>query len=128
VKFTASGQIGRHISLGGFFWMQSGTPYQRTYVFRDVETTGRTIRIFAEERGARRTPTQTNLDLRGEGRFMLGRATVRVAVDIFNIFNSGTVTSVETEDDPFSDEENAFEVTRGLRFPRNIRLGFIVNF
>lgn len=128
VKFTASGRIGRHISVGGFFWMQSGTPYQRTYVFREVETVGRTIRIFAEERGARRLPTQTNLDLRAEGRFTVGRATVRVALDVFNIFNSGTVTNVETEDDPFSDEDNAFETVRDIRFPRNLRLGFIVNF
>jgi hypothetical protein len=128
IKVTASGQIGRHISVGGFFWMQSGTPYQRTYVFRDVEVTGRTVRIFAEERGARRLPNQSNLDLRAEGRFRIGRATARVALDIFNIFNSGTVTSVETEDDPFSDEENAFESVRDIRFPRNIRLGFIVNF
>jgi hypothetical protein len=84
--------------------MQSGTPYQRTYVFRDVEVTGRTVRIFAEERGARRLPNQANLDLRAEGRFRIGRATARVAVDIFNIFNSGTVTGVQTTDDPFADE------------------------
>ncbi len=128
LKVTASGQIGSHFLVGGYFWMQSGTPYQRTYVFRDVETTGRTIRIFAEERGARRLETQTNLDLRAEGRFRVGRAMLRVAFDVFNVFNSSTATQVETEDDPFSDADNAFEVVRSIRFPRNFRLGFIVDF
>jgi len=128
VKVTASGRIGQYISVGGFFWMQSGTPYQRTYVFRDVEVTGRTVRIFAEERGARRLPMQSNLDLRAEGRFRLGRATVRVAVDLFNIFNASTATRVRDVDDPFGSEDRAFGVIRDIRFPRNVRLGFIVNF
>lgn len=128
LKVTGSGRIGRHISVGGFFWAQSGAPYQRTYVFRDVDVTGRTIRIFAEKRGARRLPTQANLDLRAEGRFELGRATIRIALDLFNVFNSGTVTRVRTTDDPFAGETNAFESVRDIRFPRNVRLGFIVNF
>ncbi len=53
---------------------------------------------------------------------------LRVAFDVFNVFNSSTATQVETEDDPFSDADNAFEVVRSIRFPRNFRLGFIVDF
>ena len=129
IKATGSARIGKHIAVGGFFWIQSGMPYQRTYVFRDVDVTGRAVRIFAEPRGARRTPMQANLDLRVEGRYPLGRAQVRVMADVFNVFNDGTVSRVRTEDDPFnSNPSRAFGAIRNLRFPRNIRLGFIVNF
>ena len=129
IKATGSARIGSHIAVGGFFWIQSGMPYQRSLRFRNVDFTGRNRGVFVEPRGSRRTPTQVNLDLRVEGRYPIGRAQLRVMADVFNVFNSGTITRVRTEDDPFNDNpSNAFGATRNLRFPRNIRLGFIVNF
>ncbi len=128
IKATGSARIGSHIAVGGFFWLQSGNSYAREYTFRDVESNTRDFEIFAEPRGSRRTPTQANLDLRAEARYRVGGSQLRVMADIFNVFNSNTVTNVENEDDPFSDADNAFEVVRDIRFPRNVRLGFILNF
>ena len=129
IKLTGSARIGSHIAVGGFFWVQSGMSYAREYVFRDVDSNTRPFQIFAEPRGSRRTETQANLDLRAEARYRIGRAQVRVMADIFNVLNSGAVSRVRTEDDPFnSNPERAFGAVRDIRFPRNIRLGFIVNF
>jgi hypothetical protein len=76
------------------------------------------IRIFVESAGSRRLPSQTLLDLRVEKQLSFFGGQFRFAVDMFNVFNSAFVTSVEArvESPNFGKE---IEFTE----PRRIRLG-----
>jgi outer membrane receptor protein involved in Fe transport len=74
--------------------------------------------IYVEPRGSRRLDPRHNLDLRFEKEFGISRGQLRFTADIFNAFNSGYVTDLETRFDLSN-----FERPVSLTGPRAIRLG-----
>jgi len=88
------------------------------------------VTIFAEPRGSRRYADQMNLDLRLEKTVTFAdRYRVGLMMDIFNVFNSNTITSWGTiagsnwnPDDPTAVGPDGHNVY-GLVNPRAIRLG-----
>ncbi len=76
------------------------------------------VRIFVEPRGSRRLDDRHNLDFRLEKEFPVSKGQLRFTADIFNLFNSGYVTDVETRFDTSS-----FEQPLSLTGPRAVRLG-----
>ena len=132
IKFLGSVILPYEINFGWFYLGHSGFPYQRNYIFRQgISEAGEVelvddIERFIEPRASRRLPWANNVDLRAEKAFTFGgRYTAAVLFDIFNVFNSNTVRRVETNDEP---GERPFETIRNLKFPRNFRLGFRLDF
>ena len=74
--------------------------------------------VNAESLGSRRLPAQTRLDLRVEKIFRFGQnMRLGATVEIFNLFNAGTISSVVTE---YSED---FEDTISIVRPRAFRAG-----
>jgi len=103
----------------------SGQPYTRTIRSSDLGLTlsQGTVTIYAEEKGSRRLPDRFNLDLRLEKTFKLpGRfGTVEAMIDVFNVFNASTATSVQTISS--NSALYTFNEALGLVTPRMLRLG-----
>jgi hypothetical protein len=102
VKVYASWQIPKiEVSFGGSYRYLTGrtwTPYQRfgSKVINFPSSAGR--QPFLEPFGDRRLENESYLDLRLEKIFKVGSGTNRIAVyaDALNLFNAGTVLSVNT--------------------------------
>ena len=134
IKFLGSVILPYEINFGWFYLGHSGYPYQREYVFRRgisestaVEMEESSIRRFVEPRGSRNLPWVNSFDLRAEKAFTVGRFTVAALIDVFNLFNSNTVVGVNSRDDP-QPGRSEFERVFDLKFPRNFRLGFRLDF
>jgi hypothetical protein len=115
------------IGLSAYFRYQSGFTYTRQ--IRTPLDQGR-VTFLTEERGSRRYPALTNLDLRLEKTFTLAnKYRIGLMMDVFNIFNSDTVTSwgtwVNTDWFPGDPEEAGPDGHRvyGLVDPRAVRVG-----
>ncbi|MFN8093930.1 MAG: TonB-dependent receptor [Vicinamibacteria bacterium] len=100
VKVFATWQIPKiEVGLSGYFQYLSGTtytPFQR-FGTRDINyPTSNGRQPFLEARGDRRLDSFRNLDLRVEKIFKIGTGSDRLSVfgDFQNVFNAGTVTSV----------------------------------
>ena len=79
--------------------------------------------IFGLPRGSYRLPSQNTLDLRIEKEFAMLSGQFRLAVDIFNVFNSGTVNAVEP-----TWEYDRYGQPISFVDPRRIRLGLRYTF
>jgi hypothetical protein len=87
----------------------------------------RDVVIFAEPRGSYRLPAQKNLNLRAEKYFLFGdKMKLGIILDVFNVFNWDTVTSVETSFDPWSDYQFGF--VWDIQNSRSYKLGFNFEF
>ncbi len=123
---------GIEVVLGFFYTFASGETYNRHIWVPDdidpdpVSSFHEYVTILGEERGAFRYPAQHNLDLRLEKFFSKSRYRLGVLVDVFNLFNSGTTTWVQTEINPWT--EYGFGQVFGIRFPRSYRIGFRFSF
>lgn len=76
------------------------------------------IDVAAEVAGTRKFDTQTRLDLRAEKRFDLKLGHFAIALDVFNVLNSGTVVRIR---DLRLDSAN-FGIPAPLQLPRQARL------
>jgi hypothetical protein len=133
LKVFASWQIPKvEVMFSGYYRYLSGrtyTPYQRfsSSVINYPTSSGR--QPFLEPRGGRRYDSENYLDLRIEKIFNLGTGTNRLSVygDIQNIFNAGTVVSVNTRWPTVSiagvDDPIAFEGPLSITDPRRLLLG-----
>ncbi len=115
VKLQGSIILPLDINLGGYFSYISGDTYNRTY--RVSTNQGRRY-IMMESAGNLRHPAQTNLDLKLEKIFRFGNVRLGAMIDMFNVFNDDTITSVQ----------NTFNVSGyndvvSLVAPRVFRLG-----
>jgi hypothetical protein len=108
---TYLGPYGLHFS--GYFEVLSGVPLADSYTFLNpnIVKGAATVRFFqtdfpqiqsetfidaaGEPAGTRKFDTRTRLDLRVEKRFEVGLSTLSFAADVFNIFNSNTITRVK---------------------------------
>jgi hypothetical protein len=114
------------IQLAGVFKAQSGTPYGRVVtISRDINgvpLNQGSVRVYAEPRGSRRFPTITMLDLRVSKSFRTGRHSFTAMVDVFNVGNSNSVTSIN------GNTGARFGAPLGLLGPRVVRIGLRYNF
>jgi outer membrane receptor protein involved in Fe transport len=116
------------VTLGMYYSFRTGSPYSSGMALpRDMVTfRGDSVYIYGEERGSYRYKEIHNLDLRLEKFFRIGEFRVGALVDVFNVFNSSTVTDYETQMDQWSDYQ--FGYIWGIRGPRTFRLGFRFEF
>jgi hypothetical protein len=73
--------------LSAYFAHEQGRPFNRTI---PIWLPGQgNVTVAAEERGSKRYPSQTYLDLRVEKEFRLwGRTRLKLMIDIWNLFNT----------------------------------------
>jgi hypothetical protein len=93
VKLYGTYYLPWNASTGAFFVFQSGQPYQLESVLPYRPLTGSTSDTdrYAEPAGARRTPSQTDLDLNYTQRFGLTHGlNLQLAFDVFNVMNRQT--------------------------------------
>ena len=116
------------VTLGMYYSFRTGSPYSSSMALpRDMVTfRGDSVYIYGEERGSYRYDSIHNFDLRLEKFFRIGEFRVGALVDVFNVFNSSTVTDYETQMDQWSDYQ--FGYIWGIRGPRTFRLGFRFEF
>jgi len=124
---------GIEVSIGFDFRYESGDRYTKQ-ILLDPEIDPdpvadwwtRDVIIFAEPRGSHRLPAMKNLNLRAEKYFYLGETKVGIVLDVFNVFNWDTITSVETLYDPWS--EYQFGFVWDIQNHRSFKLGLRVEF
>jgi hypothetical protein len=125
VQGMLAGPLG--INLSGYFRFLSGGTWTRTISSNrlGISLKQTAVTIFAEERGSRRLPDTTLLDLRLEKTFKISNFTLSVFADGFNIFNRGVATSVWTNS---SNKTNPFERMMTINNPRIFQLGARIEF
>jgi hypothetical protein len=134
LKASGSVQIPKvDVVLGFFYSWASGETYNRLIWIPDsidpdpVSEYSQYVYILGEERGRFRYPSQHNLDVRLEKFFQLPSGyRLGFLVDVFNAFNAGTTTQVNTRIDPWT--EFPFGKVSGVRFPRTFRTGIRFSF
>jgi hypothetical protein len=85
------------INLSGYFSVLGGRHYTRMISSADLGLSLHDeVVIFAEPLGSRQYDTLFNLDLRAEKQFNVGRFVLKAFCDVFNAFNTSTVTSVRS--------------------------------
>ncbi len=120
------------VGLGFFYSFASGNTYNRFIWVPDqvdpdpVSRWQEAVYILGEERGAFRYPGRHNLDLRIEKYFLKKGYRIGFLADVFNAFNAGTPTEVQTAVNPWTDFE--FGRVLGIRFPRTFRVGLRFSF
>ena len=111
---------------GSFRWL-AGQHYTRTVASTDMGVSlaqGQTI-INAEANGSRELPAQAVLDLRLEKVVPVAGLSVAVFVDVFNLFNEGAATEVQTRS---GNPTLVFGQMTRIENPRIFRLGFRAEF
>ena len=139
-KLRASGNLPFNFRFGGFLTYLSGDHYTPTFSFDRrnhdyVTSTGAFLnpdlifgidgeRVFLEQRGSRTLDPLVRLDLHLDYTIPLARTAFVLAIDVFNVFNAGTVTDLKTSvnnQDP-ADPTTAYAAPRFRMNPRTIRL------
>lgn len=117
VKLQGSLVLPWDINVGFHFSFITGNVYNRLlYISQEINQSGK--QFYADERGSvYRYPDRSNLDLRLQKDFKLGKVRLGVLVDVFNLFNTSTVREVIDEDGP------EFGETVDIVYPRRFRAG-----
>ena len=106
------------IMLSAYFDYEQGRPYNRAITI-DLDQGRRTI--AAEERGSKRYPNPTYLDLRVEKEFGLwGNSKLKFLIDIWNVFNTDYYSWVAST----NGLSDAYLKPGGFVLPRRSQLGF----
>jgi hypothetical protein len=94
-KFSGIYNVPYGLNLGWFFRHQSGDTWEPLVDLPFELVNQYDVVIFGLPRGSNRLPSQNTLDLRLEKQFSILNGQFRITADIFNVFNSGTITGVE---------------------------------
>ena len=104
--------------LSAYFAHEQGRPFNREIPIW-LEGQGN-VEIAAEERGSKRYPSQTYLDLRLEKEFKLWKKTrLKLVIDVWNIFNADYNYWVSSTDA----DSSAYLAPGGFVLPRRAQLG-----
>jgi len=133
LKITGSFEIPKiKATLGFYYSFISGNTYNKYLALPNaidpdpVSTSGASyVYILADRLGSYRYPSQQNLDLRLEKYFLIKGMKVGFMADVFNVFNAGTVTQVQTNINPLT--SYPFGYVWGIVLPRTFRAGFRFN-
>jgi hypothetical protein len=132
IKLMAGVQIPKvEIAVNGYFRALSGRPYTPYQQFAssviNFPATSSGRRVLLEPRGSRQRESENVLDMRLEKLFRLGAGKNRVAIyaDITNVFNTGTITTVQLRvpNLAIGNETVAFESPTGIIAPRQATFG-----
>lgn len=83
------------IHLGGRYKYESGRPYGRLIIVRNMGAGQGDVTILAEPRGSFQLPTVNDFQIRiDKDVAMGGNRRLRLSMDVFNIFNSDTVLTL----------------------------------
>ncbi|MFC2140964.1 TonB-dependent receptor domain-containing protein [Acidobacteriota bacterium] len=118
LKIQASVILPLDINVNANFSYISGPTYQLRARLPSSVDSNRSI-VYLESRGSRRYPTRTNLDIRVEKTFKLGKLKLGFLLDIFNVFNADTVTSYSTYSTSF---ENILNIVNPRAFRAGLRV------
>lgn len=123
LKVSATVKIPFGINLGTYTRFLSGQRYTRTVSARRIGLL--TLRqwdetIYAETLGSRGLPALFICDLRAEKEFKLGKITIGLFGEVFNLFNVNKATSVFTDS---SNPYYPFEQMSAIQDPRVFRIG-----
>jgi len=115
------------INFSGYFRFLSGQAWTRTVTsdYLGLALSQGSTTINAEERGSRKLPDVSILDLRLEKAFKFKPVTLRVFADVFNVFNVGKATGVNGNS---SHPSIPFEEMSSITDPRVLRLGAKIEF
>ncbi len=89
-KITAGYEAPLGINLGAYYQSLSGTPLQRTYVYRAVPQSG-TVTLRMEEFGATTLPSLHTINLRVSKQLSIQRYRLQFQARIYNLLNVNTV-------------------------------------
>jgi hypothetical protein len=81
------------VNLSALYNFLAGIPRQRTYQFRSVPN-ATSVTIPLEELGAQRDPSQHVVNVKAARNFNWGKNRVQLSLDVFNLFNVNTATTV----------------------------------
>jgi hypothetical protein len=125
-KIQASYVLPLQITLGAAFSFNSGQTYNHNIrVPSEIDPdrvglfAGR-LRIYGEEKGSFRYPSEKRLDVRLEKFFTFKGMRFGLLMDMFNVFNASTIADYETNVEPGA---YAFKYVWGLVAPRTWRFG-----
>jgi len=119
-KFTGTYIFPKGIMLSAYFSHMQGRPFNRTVVVPGTILAQGKQTVAAEERGSKRYPTQTMLDLRVEKDFGLWRTTrLKLFIDIWNVLNSDAYQRVGSTN---ADSE-AYLAPTSYDLPRQAQIG-----
>ena len=125
-KIQGSYVLPLQITLGAAFSFNSGQTYNHNIrVPSEIDPdrvglyAGR-LRIYGEEKGSFRYPSQKRLDVRLEKFFTLKGMRLGLLMDMFNVLNDSTISEYETNVEP---GDYAFKYVWGLVAPRTWRFG-----
>ena len=127
-SFKTSGSYGlpMGILVSGVFKAQSGTPWTRVVTIRNdignVPLNQGSVSVNAEPRGVRRFPTVKMIDLRVSKSFSVDRHRLEGMLDVFNVANANTITSINGQTGP------QFGAPLAILGPRVFRLGVRYSF
>lgn len=110
------------INTGWFLHHESGDTWT-PLIWLPYDLVNEDVSVFGLPRGAYRLPSQTLLDLRVEKCVPISHGELRFTVDIFNVFNSAFVTSVNDDFD-----SPTYSTPLGYTDPQSINLGLRYTF
>ena len=129
LKLLGTYQAPYDFVVSGYYRWLSGRPYNRTVRFTEYDSNGDgandtpfdggSILIDAETRGSRDLDSLHIVDLRVEKQFVSSYGRLGLVFDVFNLFNSDTVTSKRTR----TSLAGNFGEPLGFLGPRKIRIG-----
>jgi hypothetical protein len=128
-RLSGSYRLPADITLAGSLTANQGYPFVSSYSItravaatQGIALTRSSQGVSLSERGEERLPNVTLVDLRLSRTFRFGGRSFAPQLDIFNIGNSATVTSLATA------VGSAYLEPREIISPRIIRVGFSLNF
>ena len=118
-KITAGYEAPLGINLGAYYQGLSGTPLQRTYLYRSVPQSG-TVTLRMEEFGATALPSLHTINLRVSKQLSIQRYRLQLQADMYNLLNVNTVTGLTVASGPSYGQVTAFMPPRVLQFGASV--------
>lgn len=120
-KMSASYSAPYGIQLSGYYTGLSGTPRQRTYVFRNLPQSS-TLTMRVAEYGEEHLPHQHIVNFRVGKRFNIKNFRLDANAELFNALNVNTITGMNDASGP------TYDAITGIMPPRIVRLGATLAF
>lgn len=116
------------INLGGRYSFESGRPYGRQIIVRNMGAGQGDVTILAETRGSYALADVNDFQIRVDKDFRFGnRRRVRVSADLFNIFNSNTVLTLRNNSSQVT-ATTPWQQRLSVVRPRTVQIGFRLEF
>ena len=111
------------VMLSGVFDVISGTPGQRTNIFRSADPDGgtplrqlSTVTLRMEPFGSQRSDMKVGMNFRASKFFDIGKGNLQLAFDLFNALNSNAVWAADYQSGP------TFSYANTITKPRSVQL------